>query len=66
MWQDQIEFMVDQNLVIFGSGYKDKLYVFETNNTGYGNDRTGLDNTNENIHNFMSGKVLSQDEIREC
>ena len=53
MWQDQIEFMVDQNLVIFGSGYKDKLYVFETNNTGYGNDRTGLDNTNENIHNFF-------------
>ena len=32
--------------------YKDKLFFF-IDNTGYGNDRTGLDKTNENIHNYF-------------
>jgi len=53
MWQDQIDFMIKQNMTLLGSGYNERLYVFTTNNTGYGNDRTGLDNTNENVHNFF-------------
>lgn len=53
MWQDQIEYMRENNLSLKGSGYSEKLYVFDTDNTGYGNDRTGLDNTNENLHNFF-------------
>ena len=53
MWQDQINHMRDDGFIVTGSGYKDKLYVFAIDNTGYGNDRTGLDNINENIHNFF-------------
>ena len=53
MWQDQIEYMRENNLSVKGSGYSKKLYVFDTDNTGYGNDRTGLDDTNENLHNFF-------------
>ncbi len=53
MWQDQIDYMSKENIILFGSGYKDKLYVFQINNTGYGNDRTGLDDINENIHNYF-------------
>jgi O-antigen ligase len=62
MWQDQIEYMRESNLVLRGSGYADKLYVFETNNTGYGNDRTGLDDTNENLHNYFI-QILSRGGI---
>ena len=53
MWQDQIEYMSNEKLIYYGSGYKDKLFVFSVDNTGYGNDRTGLDKTNENIHNYF-------------
>lgn len=59
MWQDQIDFMKKEKLIIQGSGYNNKLYVFDIDNTGYGNDRTGLDNTNENIHNFFI-QILSR------
>ena len=62
MWQDQIEHMRESNLVLRGSGYADKLYVFVTNNTGYGNDRTGLDDTNENLHNYFI-QILSRGGI---
>lgn len=53
MWQDQIEYMNNEKLIYYGSGYKDRLFVFSVDNTGYGNDRTGLDKTNENIHNYF-------------
>ena len=62
MWQDQIEHMRESNLVLRGSGYADKLYVFVANNTGYGNDRTGLDDTNENLHNYFI-QILSRGGI---
>lgn len=53
MWQDQIDFMRSENILLQGSGYKDTLYVFTYDNTGYGNNRAGLDGSNENIHNFF-------------
>ena len=53
MWQDQIDYMKENNLLIQGSGFSDKLFVFNIDNTGYGNDRKGLDETNENLHNFF-------------
>lgn len=53
MWQDQIDFMRSENILIHGSGYKDTLYVFTYDNTGYGNNRAGLDGSNENVHNFF-------------
>lgn len=53
MWQDQIDYMKENNLLIKGSGFSDTLYVFSIDNTGYGNDRKGLDETNENLHNFF-------------
>lgn len=59
MWQDQVDYMKKEKLIIQGSGYKKKLYVFDIDNTGYGNDRTGLDDTNENIHNFFI-QILSR------
>ena len=59
MWQDQIEYMNNEKLIYYGSGYKDKLFVFSVDNTGYGNDRTGLDKTNENIHNYFV-QILSR------
>ena len=45
--------MVDNGITLYGSGYKERLYVFLYDNTGYGNDRGGLDNINENIHNYF-------------
>ncbi len=59
MWQDQIAHMIETNIFFQGTGYKDKLYVFSIDNTGYGNDRKGLDETNENLHNFFL-QVLSR------
>ena len=59
MWQDQIAHMRETNIFFQGTGYKDKLYVFSIDNTGYGNDRKGLDETNENLHNFFL-QVLSR------
>ena len=53
MWQEQINYMVDNDTTIYGSGYNERLYVFLYDNTGYGNDRGGLDNINENIHNYF-------------
>lgn len=62
MWQDQIDYMRENNLLVMGSGYFQKLYVFDTDNTGYGNDRTGLDDTNENLHNYFL-QILSRGGI---
>ena len=39
MWQDQIYYMKENNLLIQGSGFSDKLFVFRIDNTGYGNDK---------------------------
>ena len=53
MWQEQVNYMIDNRITIYGSGYDERLYVFLYDNTGYGNDRGGLDNINENIHNYF-------------
>jgi O-antigen ligase len=62
MWQDQIDYLNQNEQLLKGSGFKDKLYVFTINNTGYGNDRTGLDNINENLHNYFI-QILSRGGI---
>lgn len=62
MWQDQIDYLNQNEQLLKGSGFKDKLYVFTINNTGYGNDRTGLDNINENLHNYYI-QILSRGGI---
>jgi len=36
-----------------GEGFKSKFKVFTVNNTEFGNDRTGLDKLNENLHNYF-------------
>jgi hypothetical protein len=51
------------NDLLLGAGYKGKLTVFLEDNTGYGNDRRGLDGLNEHVHNyfltiFLRGGVL--------
>lgn len=53
MWQDSISDNVNRNKILLGVGYKDKLSVFEVNNTGFGNDRRGLDQLNEQVHNYF-------------
>ena len=62
MWQDQIDYMRENNLIVRGSGYSQKIHVFAIDNTGYGNDRTGLDNINENLHNYFI-QILSRGGI---
>jgi hypothetical protein len=53
MWQDAIyDTTLDSKLYI-GEGFKSKFKVFTVNNTGFGNDRTGLDKLNENLHNYF-------------
>lgn len=53
MWQDQIEDIRTDNKIIFGYGYYEKFKIFTVNNTGYGNDRKGLDQLNEHLHNYL-------------
>jgi len=53
LWQDAIEDNVESNSIIFGAGYKEKFTVFIEDNTGYGNDRRGLDGLNEHVHNYF-------------
>ena len=53
LWQDAIEDNIESESIISGFGYKEKLKVFVENNTGYGNDRVGLDGLNENVHNYF-------------
>ena len=53
MWQDQIEDLRADNKIIFGYGYFEKFKIFTVNNTGYGNDRKGLDQLNEHLHNYL-------------
>ncbi len=53
MWQDAIQDNIDENKLLFGNGYKDKFKVFKVNNTGFGNDRRGLDQLNEQVHNYF-------------
>lgn len=53
LWQDAIEDNVKSNSIIFGAGYKEKFTVFIEDNTGYGNDRRGLDGLNEHVHNYF-------------
>ena len=54
MWQDQINFTIEDGNIFTGLGYKNILKVFtvETDTTG-GNNRRGLDGLNENLHNFF-------------
>ena len=58
MWQDSIQDNVDENKLLFGTGYKDKFNVFKVNNTGFGNDRRGLDQLNEQVHNYFMTVLL--------
>jgi len=58
MWQDSIQDNVDENKLLFGTGYKDKFNVFKVNNTGFGNDRRGLDQLNEQVHNYFVTVLL--------
>ena len=63
LWQDAIEDNAEANDLLLGAGYKGKLTVFLEDNTGYGNDRRGLDGLNEHVHNyfltiFLRGGVL--------
>ena len=53
MWQDMIDDSFIEKKTIFGFGYNKKFKVFQVDNTGYGNDRTGLDEKNENLHNYF-------------
>ena len=58
MWQDSIQDNIDENKLLFGTGYKDKFNVFKVNNTGFGNDRRGLDQLNEQVHNYFVTVLL--------
>jgi len=53
MWQDAIEDSKDDGKLLLGLGYKNKFNVFLENNTGFGNDRRGLDQLNEQVHNYF-------------
>ena len=53
LWQDAIEDNAEANDLLLGAGYKGKLTVFLEDNTGYGNDRRGLDGLNEHVHNYF-------------
>lgn len=53
MWQDMIDDSFIEKKTIFGFGYNKKFKVFQVDNTGFGNDRTGLDEKNENLHNYF-------------
>lgn len=53
MWQDAIEDNIVDQKIIIGIGYKEKFKVFIEDNTGFGNDRRGLDQLNEQIHNYF-------------
>ena len=53
MWQDAIDDNIDENKLLLGLGYKEKFNVFKINNTGFGNDRRGLDQLNEQVHNYF-------------
>ena len=53
MWQDAIDDNIDENKLLVGLGYKEKFKVFKIDNTGFGNDRRGLDQLNEQVHNYF-------------
>ena len=53
MWQDAIDDNIDENKLLLGLGYKEKFKVFKIDNTGFGNDRRGLDQLNEQVHNYF-------------
>jgi len=53
MWQDALEDAKDSSSLLLGMGYSEKYKVFLEDNTGYGNDRRGLDGLNENLHNYF-------------
>ena len=53
MWQDAITDNIDDNKLPIGIGYKEMFNVFKVDNTGYGNDRRGIDRLNEQVHNYF-------------
>tara|TARA_B000000532_G_scaffold243975_1_gene241788 strand:- start:226 stop:1560 length:1335 start_codon:yes stop_codon:yes gene_type:complete len=53
MWQDAIEDNINDGKLLIGLGYKNKFNVFLEDNTGFGNDRRGLDQLNEQVHNYF-------------
>jgi hypothetical protein len=58
MWQDQINFTIEDGNIFTGLGYKNILKVFTVETRSYpsgtgSNDRRGLDGLNENLHNFF-------------
>ena len=53
MWQDAITDNIDDNKLLLGIGYKEMFNVFKVDNTGYGNDRRGIDKLNEQVHNYF-------------
>lgn len=53
MWQDQLEDQFEDGNLLSGSGFNKKFRIFTENNTGYGNDRRGLDDLNEHLHNYF-------------
>ena len=53
MWQDAIADNIDNNKLLLGIGYKEMFNVFKVDNTGFGNDRRGIDRLNEQVHNYF-------------
>ena len=53
MWQDMVDDLFSEKNTLLGFGYTEKFMVFQVDNTGYGNNRVGLDEKNENLHNYF-------------
>ena len=58
MWQDALDDAKDSSNLLLGMGYSEKYKVFLEDNTGFGNDRRGLDGLNENLHNYFLTVLL--------
>ena len=58
MWQDALDDAKDSSNWLLGMGYSEKYKVFLEDNTGFGNDRRGLDGLNENLHNYFLTVLL--------
>ena len=54
MWQDALDDAKDSSNLLLGMGYSEKYKVFLEDNTGFGNDRRGLDGLNENLQLFFN------------
>ena len=58
MWQDAIDDNIGENKLLVGVGYKEMFNIFQVDNTGYGNDRRGIDKLNEQVHNYFLTVLL--------